>query len=60
MRDVCDIGGDVDTVACVTGGLAGATFGVYSIPSRWLSHVHGQRRRHACTATGICNDSRCV
>jgi ADP-ribosyl-[dinitrogen reductase] hydrolase len=41
MRQVCDIGGDVDTVACVTGGLAGATFGVQGIPSRWVSHVHG-------------------
>lgn len=42
MRHVCDVEGDVDTVACVTGGLAGAWFGVQSIPSRWLSHVHGR------------------
>lgn len=42
MRRVCDVAGDVDTVACVTGGLAGATFGVQSIPSRWLTQVHGR------------------
>jgi len=42
MQDVCDVGDDVDTVACVTGGLAGATFGMHSIPARWLSHVHGR------------------
>ena len=42
MRQVCDVGGDVDTVACVTGGLAGGWFGVQSIPSRWVTHVHGR------------------
>ena len=42
MRRVCDVAGDVDTVACVTGGLAGATFGVQSIPSRWVTQVHGR------------------
>ena len=42
MRHVCDVGGDVDTVACVTGGLAGGWFGVQSIPSRWVTHVHGR------------------
>jgi ADP-ribosyl-[dinitrogen reductase] hydrolase len=42
MRAACDVGDDVDTVACVTGGLAGADFGVHAIPSRWLSHVHGR------------------
>jgi ADP-ribosyl-[dinitrogen reductase] hydrolase len=41
MGRACDVGGDVDTVACVTGGLAGAAFGVQAIPARWLSHVHG-------------------
>ncbi len=41
MRLVCDVGDDVDTVACVTGGLAGATYGVQHIPSRWMTYVHG-------------------
>ncbi|MFZ9628619.1 MAG: ADP-ribosylglycohydrolase family protein, partial [Ilumatobacteraceae bacterium] len=36
-----DLGGDTDTVACVAGALAGATFGVQNIPSRWLTYVHG-------------------
>ncbi len=42
IRDVLDTAGDVDTVACVAGGLAGATFGVQGIPSRWVSGVHGR------------------
>ncbi len=42
MRLVCDVSGDVDTVACVAGGLAGAVFGVQSIPSRWLTQIHGR------------------
>ncbi len=41
MRLACDVGDDVDTVACVTGGLVGATYGVQGIPSRWITHVHG-------------------
>lgn len=41
MRRVLDLGGDTDTVAAVTGGLAGAVFGVTGIPMRWASAVHG-------------------
>lgn len=36
-----ELGGDTDTVACVTGALAGAVFGVQRIPSRWSTYVHG-------------------
>lgn len=36
-----DIGGDTDTVACVTGALAGARYGAQTIPSRWATYVHG-------------------
>ncbi len=35
------LGADADTVACVTGALAGARYGVQSIPSRWATYVHG-------------------
>jgi len=45
MRQACDVGGDVDTVACVTGGLAGASFGLQAIPSRWAARVHGAVNR---------------
>jgi ADP-ribosylglycohydrolase len=41
MRAVIDLGGDTDTVAAVTGGLLGATYGIEVIPSRWASAVHG-------------------
>jgi ADP-ribosyl-[dinitrogen reductase] hydrolase len=39
---VIDLGSDADTVACVTGALAGAALGVQSIPSRWSTYVHGR------------------
>lgn len=35
------LGDDADTVACVTGALAGARYGVQAIPSRWVTYVHG-------------------
>jgi ADP-ribosyl-[dinitrogen reductase] hydrolase len=41
MRHVIDIGGDTDTVACVTGGLLGALRGVQAIPSRWTTPLRG-------------------
>jgi ADP-ribosyl-[dinitrogen reductase] hydrolase len=37
-----ELGGDTDTVACVTGALAGATYGRSGIPERWASMVHGE------------------
>jgi ADP-ribosyl-[dinitrogen reductase] hydrolase len=37
-----DLGGDTDTVAAVTGGLAGALHGIQNIPSRWTTYLHGQ------------------
>jgi ADP-ribosylglycohydrolase len=36
-----DLGGDTDTVAAVTGGLAGARYGVDAIPHRWTRKLHG-------------------
>ena len=36
-----DLGRDADTVACVTGGIAGARWGVQSIPSRWTTYLNG-------------------
>ncbi|WP_406510864.1 ADP-ribosylglycohydrolase family protein [Streptomyces sp. NBC_00212] len=35
-----DLGGDTDTVAAVTGGLAGAHYGLRSIPTRWTTPLH--------------------
>jgi ADP-ribosyl-[dinitrogen reductase] hydrolase len=42
LRRVVDLGGDTDTVACVTGALAGAVYGMAGIPMRWSSVVHGR------------------
>ena len=39
---VIDLGDDTDSVAAVAGALAGATFGIQNIPSRWLAYVHGR------------------
>ncbi|PPK93751.1 ADP-ribosyl-[dinitrogen reductase] hydrolase [Kineococcus xinjiangensis] len=42
LRLVIDLGGDTDTVACVTGALAGARSGIAGIPMRWTSVLHGR------------------
>ena len=42
MREVIDVGGDTDTVACVTGGLLGAKYGIQAIPARWANAVNGE------------------
>jgi ADP-ribosyl-[dinitrogen reductase] hydrolase len=36
-----NLGDDTDTVACVTGAIAGAIYGIQAIPSRWTTYVHG-------------------
>ena len=46
LRLVVDLGGDTDTVAAVTGGLAGAVYGMGGIPMRWSSVVHGRVPGH--------------
>ncbi|MFI8006859.1 ADP-ribosylglycohydrolase family protein [Streptomyces sp. NPDC086010] len=35
-----DVGGDTDTVAAVTGGLAGAVYGIEAVPERWTRPLH--------------------
>jgi ADP-ribosylglycohydrolase len=35
VRAAVDLGGDTDTVAAVTGGLAGASYGLDAIPAHW-------------------------
>lgn len=40
LRAAVDLGGDTDTVAAVTGGLAGAHYGLPAIPSRWTEPLH--------------------
>lgn len=40
MAAAIDAGGDTDTVAAVTGGLAGAVHGSGAIPSRWTEPLH--------------------
>ena len=39
---VIDLGKDTDSVAAVAGALAGATYGIQNIPSRWVTFLHGQ------------------
>lgn len=34
------MGGDTDTVAAVTGGLAGAVYGIGAVPARWTGPLH--------------------
>ncbi|MFF0585080.1 MULTISPECIES: ADP-ribosylglycohydrolase family protein [unclassified Streptomyces] len=40
LRAAIDLGGDTDTVAAVTGGLAGAYYGLDAIPTRWTQALH--------------------
>ncbi|MFF3767427.1 ADP-ribosylglycohydrolase family protein [Streptomyces sp. NPDC001922] len=40
VRAAIDLGGDTDTVAAVTGGLAGASYGLDAIPARWTEPLH--------------------
>ncbi|WP_369208588.1 ADP-ribosylglycohydrolase family protein [Streptomyces sp. PU-14G] len=40
VRAAVDLGGDTDTVAAITGGLAGAYYGVDAIPTRWTAPLH--------------------
>jgi hypothetical protein len=54
LRVAIDLGGDTDTVAAVTGGLAGAVYGAEAIPARWTERLHvpvpgwgGRVLRHA-------------
>jgi ADP-ribosylglycohydrolase len=40
VRAAIDLGGDTDTVAAVTGGLAGAVYGADAVPVRWAEALH--------------------
>ncbi|WP_225096149.1 ADP-ribosylglycohydrolase family protein [Streptomyces sp. CoH27] len=40
VRAAVDLGGDTDTVAAVTGALAGAVYGLSGIPVRWTEPLH--------------------
>ncbi|MEU6844369.1 ADP-ribosylglycohydrolase family protein [Streptomyces sp. NPDC046716] len=40
IRAAIDLGGDTDTVAAVTGGLAGAYYGLDAVPGHWTSPLH--------------------
>ncbi|MEV8094490.1 ADP-ribosylglycohydrolase family protein [Kitasatospora sp. NPDC085879] len=40
LRAAVDLGGDTDTVAAVTGALAGAVYGLAAVPDRWTEPLH--------------------
>ncbi len=40
LASAIDVGGDTDTVAAVTGALAGAVYGIGAIPPRWTGPLH--------------------
>jgi len=46
-----DLGDDADTVACVTGAIAGAIHGIQGIPSRWATRING--RVHTTVGTKL-------
>jgi ADP-ribosylglycohydrolase len=42
VKQAVQLGGDTDTTACVTGGLAGVLFGFDAIPKRWYEALRGK------------------
>lgn len=40
LIDVVNNGGDADTIAALTGAIAGATYGINSIPKRWIKKMN--------------------
>ncbi|MEU6790656.1 ADP-ribosylglycohydrolase family protein [Nonomuraea wenchangensis] len=62
IRAAIDLGGDTDTVAAVTGGLAGAVYGPAAIPTSWTDPLHvplpgsGGRTLHLTHLTDLARD----
>jgi len=54
---VIDLGDDTDTVAAVTGTLAGAHFGIQAIPTRWLTDNDAKHNPALATAVDDALDS---
>lgn len=50
LRAVVDLGGDTDTVGCITGGLLGAVHGIQALPSRWTNALTGHVPGHPTLA----------
>ena len=40
-----NLGGDADTIGAITGGLAGAIYGINDIPKRWLSTLNNNSNK---------------
>lgn len=48
VLEAVNLGGDTDTVAAVTGGLAGIAYGYDSIPREWIGALRGRGILEAC------------
>ncbi len=48
-----NLGGNAGTAGSVTGALAGAAYGLYAIPERWLAHMRIWRQLHELAAAII-------
>jgi ADP-ribosyl-[dinitrogen reductase] hydrolase len=42
ILNAINLGGDTDTIACITGALSGAHYGIDSIPKNWLNKVRSK------------------
>ncbi|MEV7561370.1 ADP-ribosylglycohydrolase family protein, partial [Streptomyces sp. NPDC089795] len=53
VRAAVDLGGDTDTVAAVTGTLAGARYGPAAIPEHWTATLQAAHRGCGSAAPGV-------
>lgn len=61
VESAANLGGDADTIAAITGGLAGAFYGYADIPSCWISALSEQdRSRLNCVAIAAEKNNRSV
>lgn len=57
VATAANLGGDADTIAAITGGLAGAYYGFDSIPARWVEALSDSDRRRLKSLIEAANES---
>lgn len=58
VADAANYGGDADTIAAITGGLAGAYYGYNAIPTRWTGSLAPEIRARLDVLADLAADNR--